>query len=164
MFRFNRTIRTLFLVLMAFQFMPIASANPDHGPFPNVTFKVFNDFVKDHFSSHVSLATVLTVLFTMTSNPDLLSLHACQQHPKVQGEINQINSGWIKALAHALENRLGDATETLFRRADQKPLLDPEEVTSQIGLKLDSLSKILNLNPYDKQGCYLGKLKPISEK
>jgi len=148
---------------MAFIWMPIASANPDYTPFPNVTFKVFNDFVKTHFSSHVSLATVLTVLFTMTNNKDLLNLHAHQQPSKVQGEVSQVNSGWIKALAHVLEDRLSDATDTLFHKEDLKSKLTAEQITSQIGFKLESLSKILNLNTYNNQGHYLGKLKLISE-
>ncbi|KAF8815879.1 hypothetical protein BYT27DRAFT_7078727, partial [Phlegmacium glaucopus] len=40
-----------------------------------------SEFVLSHFNSQVSLATVLILLFTMTENPELLSLHAQQQHP-----------------------------------------------------------------------------------
>jgi CxC5 like cysteine cluster associated with KDZ transposases/CxC6 like cysteine cluster associated with KDZ transposases len=151
------------LIIVAFGLIPMASANPDHSPFPDVTFKVFSNFVKDHFSSHVSLATVLTVLFTMMSNPDLLSLHARQQYPKLQSELSQANSAWIKALACALQSRLDVATDTLFHSNEHKSRLSGDEVTSHIGLKLDSLSKTLKLHPYNDQGHYLGKLKPISD-
>ena len=47
--------------------------------FPDIAFKVFNDFVTTNFSSKVSLATVLLILFSMTENSELLSLHGCQQ-------------------------------------------------------------------------------------
>ena len=59
------------------------------------------------------------ILFSMTDNPDLLNLHARQQYIKVTGEIAQSNTGWIKALAAALVNRLDQAQDTLFR-ADEK--------------------------------------------
>jgi hypothetical protein len=83
--------------------LPVASAQSDHRPFPDIPFQVFSQFIQKQFSSQISLATVLTVLLSMTNNPDLLTLHARQQHPKM-GEISQKNSGWIKALARALEN------------------------------------------------------------
>jgi hypothetical protein len=57
-------------VLLIFAgFCPIAAA-AELDPFPDVTFKVFSDFISNNFSSKISLATVLTVLFTLTSNPD----------------------------------------------------------------------------------------------
>ena len=143
--------------------LPLTSAHSDHDPFPDVTFKIFSDFVQNHFSSRVSLATVLTLVFTMTSNPDLLNLHACQQHPKAQGELLQTTSGWIKALARAVEHRLGQSTNSLFQHKEEKSKLTEDQVTTSIGIKLDGLSKILSLHPYDKQGNFLGKLKSISE-
>jgi hypothetical protein len=143
--------------------LPLTSAHSDHDPFPDVTFKVFSDFVQNQFSSKVSLATVLTLVFTMTSNPDLLNLHARQQHPKAQGELQQSTSGWIKALARALEHRLGKSTNSLFQHKEEKSMLTEDQVTTSIGIKLDGLSKILNLHPYNKQGQFIGKLKSISE-
>jgi len=154
----------LFLVIIMSGFLPVVSANPEYNAFPDITFKVFNDFIQGHFGSHISLATVLTLVFSLTSNPDLLNLHAHQQHPKAQGEIHQSNSGWIKALAHALENRLENATDSLFRSEEVKSRLSDEQVTNSIGVKLDSLSKILDLHPYTKRGVFRGQLKPISDK
>jgi len=58
--------------------LPTVAAMPNQDPFPDVTFKVFNEFVTQNFSSRISLATVLLVLFSLTENPDLLNLH-CQQ-------------------------------------------------------------------------------------
>ena len=48
-------------------------------------------FIEDTFGPKISLATVLLVLFSMT---ELLSLHACQQHPSEE-EKKITASGWI---------------------------------------------------------------------
>src|ERR1700722_6213088 len=109
----------------------------------------------------VSFATVMTLLFTMRNNSDLLNLHAHQQHPRCQGETRQLNTGWIKALAKALQTRLGEATDSLLCNFEQK--LTDDEVTNSNGIKLDSLSKVLKLHPYNQRGVFLGKLNPISE-
>jgi len=74
--------------------------------FPNITFREFNIFVEETFGLDVSLATVLMVLFTLTNNPTLLSLHARQQNPAVHGENKVEITAWIKALAHALQEKL----------------------------------------------------------
>jgi len=66
--------------------MPGVAANQDQQPFPNITFKMLNDFVLQNFSSQVSLATVLMVLFSLTENTDLLNLHSRQKIPSVVGE------------------------------------------------------------------------------
>jgi len=54
--------------------------------FPNIKFHAFSDFINSNFSSQVSLATVLLVLFSMLENPELLNLHAHMKHPKHQRE------------------------------------------------------------------------------
>jgi hypothetical protein len=56
----------------------IVSAESDFDKFPDATFKVFSDFVQHHFAKDISVSTVLIVLFSLTSNPDLLGLHAWQ--------------------------------------------------------------------------------------
>ena len=142
---------------------PVVAANPDCSPFPDVTFQVFSTFIQDNFGSQISLATVLTMLFSLTNNPDLLNLHARQQHPKCDGELSQKNSGWIKALARALENKLKETTNSLFRPEETMSQLNDDQVTSSIGLKLNGLAKNLNLHPYNKKGKFVGKLKPISD-
>jgi hypothetical protein len=151
---------TWLLIFFGFAWLPVVSAEPDFDKFPDVTFKVFSDFVQQQLGKDISLATVLTVLFSLTSNPDLLGLHARQQHPKAHGEISQALSGWIKVLSQALQDRLGNATSTLFQRDDLKST----SVTNRLAAKLDSLSKILGLHPYTREGVFLGKLKPIDEK
>ena len=54
--------------------------------FPDIAFKSFNDFVTTNFSSKVSLATVLLILFSITENSELLSLHGHQQKQMFQEE------------------------------------------------------------------------------
>src|ERR1700722_19644300 len=87
--RNSKQLGILSLAIITFVFLPVVSASTNQDPFPNVTFKLFSKFVEQQFSSNVSLATVLTVLFTVTSNPDLFNLHACQQHPRIHGEVHQ---------------------------------------------------------------------------
>jgi hypothetical protein len=77
--------------------LPVVSA-PTHSPFSDITFQEFSTFIEHNFSSGISLATVLVVLFTTTSNPDLLNLHAQQQNPLIC-ETAQVVSDWMKALA-----------------------------------------------------------------
>ena len=85
-------------IILLVGFLPMVSAAPAHSPFSGTTFQEFSKFVQENFSSGISLATVLVVLFTTTSNPDLLNLHARQQNPQ-HGEAVQVVSGWMKALA-----------------------------------------------------------------
>ncbi|KAF8815378.1 hypothetical protein BYT27DRAFT_7225430 [Phlegmacium glaucopus] len=51
-----------------------------------ITFKVFNNFVEQNFSSKITLSTVLMLLFTITENVDLLNLHQWQQDPQLADE------------------------------------------------------------------------------
>jgi hypothetical protein len=108
----------------------------------------------------VSLATVLLVLFTITDNPELLSLHARQQNPEYPDENTVQVSGWMKALANAMTNRLEDKTETLFKTREWP--LDQDGIVFSLGKKLDGLAKLLDLFPYNKKGEFKGKLKPVS--
>jgi hypothetical protein len=162
-FRRHITLVVFICTLLALGYLPVASASSGQSAFPDVTFKVFSDFVHHHFSTDVSLATVLTVLFTMTSNPELLNLYAHQQNPPSPRELRQINTGWIKALARALKSKLGDATDSLLSMSEETSSLSDDRVISSIGLKLDSLSKVLNLYPCNKKGDFLGALKPVTE-
>ena len=143
-------------------FLPITSAVSTKDAFPDVTFKIFSDFMQNHFNSSISLATALTVLFTMTSNPELLNLHARQQHPIVQGELRQTNTGWIKALALALQNKLGDDTNSLFHTSEWESSLTNNQVIDSIGVKLHNLSKVLNLHPLRVLPFMEGSFIPLS--
>jgi len=141
----------------------MVSAAPDHNPYSDITFQAFSQFVEQNFSSKVSLATVLVVLFTTTSNPDLLNLHARQQNP-LQGERGQTITGWMKALACALEEKLGDDVDRLFKQSEHKGNMQSNQANSAISIKLDTLSKVLKFYPYNVYGKRQKALKPVSEK
>ena len=79
----------------AMTLIPYTSAAPQTQSFPDVPFYVFSEFIEQTFNSKVSLATVLLVLFSLTENPKLLSLHACQQHPECKGKNKTVASGWM---------------------------------------------------------------------
>jgi hypothetical protein len=104
-------------VVMGFVFLPIVTAVPDEGQFPNIPFKVFSQFVQENFSSRITLSQVFLVLFTITDNHDLLNLHARQQNPRYAGEIHSPMSVWLKCLAWALqESPAEDATKLITKR------------------------------------------------
>src|ERR1700734_1835487 len=126
--------------------LPVVSAAPNDDPFSGITFRAFSQFVEQNFSSRISLTTVLVVLFTMTNNSDLLNLHVRQQHPLPNEQIRMI-SGWLKALARALNEKLGQDTEKLSN-------LNDDQKSTAIAIKLDALYKLLDLSPYDHEGVY----------
>ena len=65
----------IWMIMLAL--IPVTYAMPaGESPFPDVTFKDFSQFIGQHFSSKISLSTVLVILFSLTENPDLLNLHA----------------------------------------------------------------------------------------
>jgi hypothetical protein len=152
------------LVILELGSMPLlVSALPDQDPFPNITFKLFSQFITEEFSSKISLGTVLIVLFSLVENPELLNLHARQQHPTYPGEKKFTSTGWIKAMARAMEKRLGHDASKLFHRDERNEDLTDDTFTTGIGHKLDALAKLLDLDPYDGDGQFRGKLKEVSK-
>jgi len=140
------------------------AAMPDQHPFPDITFKVFNEFVTQNFSSRVSLATVLLVLFSLTENTDLLNLHGRQINLYLQGEKKQTISGWMKALARALEDRLDSNVKTLIKHKELPKTLDNDALTNPIAMKLDTMANVLNLMPvFAKSGKLKNKLATVSQ-
>ena len=98
----------------------------------------------------------------MTENPDLLNLHARQKHPSCPGEYKVKASGWIKALASALQNRLANTQGTLFKKRENVQNTLNHELIIPLALKLDAMADLLNLSSYDDTGRYKGKLHPVS--
>ena len=140
------------------------AAMPTQDSFPDVTFKVFSEFVTQNFSSRISLATVLLVLFSLTENPDLLNLHGRQKRSFVQGEKKQTTSGWMKSLARALEERLGGKAKTLMKYKELPQNLDNNALATPISIKLDSMASVLKLEPvFSKSGKLKSKLAIISQ-
>ncbi|KAF8231805.1 hypothetical protein L208DRAFT_1275308, partial [Tricholoma matsutake] len=138
--------------------LPTVSALPNAGPFPDISFNVFSQFIQEHLGSDITLSQVLFVLFTLTENTDLLSLHARQQNPKYSGEACSSPSAWIKCLACKLQERLGTDQNQLY--ANQETAVS--DTVNVICTNLDALAKTLGLYPYDSNGKFKGKLKPVS--
>ena len=154
----------LLVIILALLNMPMAWASPTQDAFPDITFRAFSNIVDEHFGSKISLATVLCVLFTLTNNIDLLNLHARQQNPQQRDERKNYMTGWITALAQALQEKLDGNVSSLFRKDEGISALSHEQVTNTLAIKLDTLAKGLSLNPYNDHGVLERKLEPVSER
>jgi hypothetical protein len=150
------------VLLIGFSLLPGAFASTPQIPFPDMPFSTFSDFVESNFSPDITLCTVLTLLFSLTANTDLLNLHARQQHPVVAGEIRQRVGGWMKAFVWTLQRRLGTATTTLFNSSDDFHILSGDAQVTLLGHKMDKLATKLKLNPYAQNGQFCGWLAPVS--
>lgn len=142
-------------------FCPTAAAS-ELDPFPDVTFRVFSDFITKNFSSKISLGTILTVLFTLTSNPDLLNLYARQQHPQNEDERHHAATGWMNALSQALQEHLKDDSKRLLPHKEWQLYKTNDQTINAIGIKLDALCTLLGMNPF-YNGKFQQKLKPIDD-
>ena len=92
----------------------------------------------------------------------MLSLHARQQNPVVKGERKVEITPWIKALAHALHDKLEDQIYTLQRDDEEDTSDSNGALINSVGRKLDQFSKHLSLYPYNSRGKLQGRLKTIS--
>jgi hypothetical protein len=141
------------------------AASPVQRSFPNIPFSTFSDTIQLIFGSNMSLATVLTVTFTLFENPDLLNLHFHQQQRICHDENKVQISGWITALGNALVNQLGNKrTQTLFSETELAQEPDQTAKVNLLAGKLDTLAACLKLSVYDDKGKYKGKLLPISHR
>jgi len=104
------------------------------------------------------------MLFTMTENPSLLSLHARQQYSLGKGEnISAINS-WIKCLSWAVHAKVDGGGTMLLHESDRYEGISEKHIVSNIAIKLDKLAQHLGLIKYNKKGHLKTALKPISYK
>jgi hypothetical protein len=145
--------------------LPTVMASSQDQAFSDIPFKLFARFIKKHFNTEISLATVLMVLFTLTSSPDLLNLHACPQKRLFVEEQSQQISGWIKALSYVLREKLGTAANELFydSEEDESAQFSEDKTLIVISNKVNALSKLLTLDPFKEDGTLDTPLKPISE-
>lgn len=141
--------------------LPVTLASSAEAPFPDIPFKSFSQFITQNFSSKISLAMALVILFSLTENTDLLNLHARQQYVKCQGEHRVQASGWIKSLARTLQKQINTHQTRPLKMKNAAQGMDEEQA---LGLKLDSLARVLHLHPYDSTERFRGKLWPISHK
>jgi hypothetical protein len=150
-----------FACLGFFSMLPGVFAVPNTADFPNISFKDFSNAIHKTFGSQISLATVLVLLFTITENTDLLSLHARQQLAIYKGEKVAKVTGWIKFMARALETKLEvDVFKTLFSKKEHTYNYTNDEMLNLLGKKLDNVIKTLQLHPIDEDE-FIGQLLPI---
>jgi len=152
--------------LMVLMFLcPGAIAVQNEHPFPDVTFKVFNAFVEQNFSSKITLTTVLMLLFTLTENTDLLNLHQRQQNPELSDEKGVDLSSWMKSLAREVQKQtMATKFKTLFKTSETLNVIPDNQVITRVGTKLNGLADILGLKSFGSDGMLIQKLQPISKK
>ena len=71
-------------------------------------------------------------------------------------------SGWMKALAHALNEKLDSSAQKLFQQSEKQDNMSHDEILNSTCIKLDALAKVLDLYPYDADGQKKDKLLPVS--
>ncbi|KAF8991791.1 hypothetical protein BDQ17DRAFT_1254543, partial [Cyathus striatus] len=148
-------------------FIPQVKAASSEDPFPNISFKLFSEFINLNFSSNITLATVLTVLFSLMNNTDILNLHARAKNPGLDDEYSASTNGWIKALAIAIQTHLNakinsDLEDTQLFNSSENPSILGSTKISVISKKLDRMISLLELDPYTRNTKILEPLKPIS--
>jgi hypothetical protein len=149
----------LLCLVFALAWLPTTWAqNTQPHPFPNPTFKVLSDFILSTFNSNISLTTVLLLLFSLTNNPDLLNLHACQCHPVYHNERTTLANGWIRALACGIEAKLGDNKLEIYSPKN----LRKQDQTGEFAQSLGQLAIFLDLTPYSQTGQFKCKIHHIS--
>jgi hypothetical protein len=151
--------------MMILLLSPAVYASSDHGPFPNVPFNVFNDFISKNFGKNIQLSTVFLIFFTLIENTDLLNLHARQKIKVLPGEKGRKATGWMKCLSRALYERISKqgTEEMLFTSSELLQFTDEEKRITPLTIKLDELAAALNLIPKTKK-VPKKKLLPISQK
>ena len=152
--------------LMVLMFLcPGANAMQNEQAFPDISFKVFNEFITQNFSSKITLATVLMLLFSTVENTDLLNLHQRQQNPQLSDE-KQVNlSSWIKSLACEVEKQTPKPKyKTLFKQSENLKSLPDNQIITSIGTKLNNFADLLGLNSFGSDGRPIQRLQPMSKK
>ena len=85
-----------------------------------------------------------------------------QQYAKTHGEKAMATSGWIKALARALMEDIGQKQRKPLKIKNINQNATQEELITAFGIKLDALSKVLGLYSYNRHGQLQTKVKPVS--
>ncbi len=146
---------------MVLAFLPLVTASPDTIPFPNISFDLFSQFVKDNFSSTISLTSVLYMVFSLTENPELLALHARQQNGRFTGENSVAVTAWIKDLSRMILEKSDNNGSSLLKESNSTSI---DARITALGMQLDGMAKLLRLHPSNKYGKVKHKLKPTSYK
>lgn len=77
-------IITWFLIFQALAILPGVHAVESNIQFPNISFAEFSTIIEQDFNKHISLATVLSILFSILRNPNLFALHYKQKSTRIQ--------------------------------------------------------------------------------
>ena len=165
-------ILQIFSPLIVLMFLcPGVNAAPNTTPFPDITFKAFNKFVERNFSSNITLTTVLTLLFTLTENTDLLNLHQQQQNPQLKEENDEKKekrveiSSWINSLACEVQKQTTKKQfKTLFQTSEALQSIPDTQVITRVSTKLNGFINLLGLNSFGTDGKLIRKLYPVSKK
>ena len=151
-------------MLLVLFFVPTASAFPEEMEFPHIGFQEFSQFILDNFNPTISLTSVLCMLFSITENPDLLTLHTRQQTTRFQGEHSTSVSAWIRCLAHLVQDKLSIDGSTLLKPSEEGPGVPNDQTITTLSIQLDAFAALLQLKPCDKNRRVKKKLKPVSYK
>ena len=151
----------VFWPIVVLAFLPCVSASPDTIPFPNISFDLFSQFIKNNFNSTISLVSVLYMVFSLTENPELLALHARQQKGRFEGENNIAVTAWMKCLSQTILEKLENGGSILLKESNSSSV--NIQITA-LGMQLDAMAKLLQLHPSNKHGKVKHKLKPMSYK
>ena len=161
----HSSLLTIWIWMMMLALIPVTYVMPvGESPFPDITFKEFSQFIGQHFSSKISLSTVLVILFSLTENPNLLNLHARQQYVQSEGENQVAILGWIKGLACAIKKSIDQNQRKPLKMKNVAKGMDEDQEITAFGNKLNVLAKLLDLHSYDEDGQLEDKLQPISHK
>ncbi len=156
LFRILSFVQLWLGVFWLLSWIPVAAASGlNERPFPDIKFREFSDFIGLNFNSEISLSSVLVILLSLTENVQ-------QEKKRYRGERSTPIAAWIRVLANSLRKKL---------KLDDTPILSDitdgtadEQITSAVALKLDAMTKLLNLKPYDRAGKFITKPKPVSHK
>ncbi|KAF8991818.1 hypothetical protein BDQ17DRAFT_1392922 [Cyathus striatus] len=111
-------ILKLWILCILLSFIPQVKAASSEDPFPNISFKLFSEFINLNFSSNITLATVLT-----------------SKNPGLDDEYSASTNGWIKALAIAIQTHLNakinsDLEDTqLFNSSENPSILGSTKIS-----------------------------------
>ncbi|KAF9488994.1 hypothetical protein BDN71DRAFT_1377636, partial [Pleurotus eryngii] len=139
--------------------LPYAAAAPLEDLFPDIRFVDFAKVVNLTFGENITLATVLMLLFSITSNTDILNLHGQQ---RAVGSNNQVVTSWMAAFVRAIKDKLQTIFDTFFLSGDNHKLCTVKSQTTILGKKLDSLCQFLDLYTHNDKRQLCHKLLPIS--
>ena len=161
------SLPVLFICILAST--PLVLATSPTMPFPNIPFSEFSEFINSQFSSGISLATVLTLVFSLMENPEFLNQHGRQQHSQMPGESRWTNTSWINIFSKLLLGvRLRHAWHELYTTQDGIYLDDnTPHTTSSVSLlsqKLDAMISLLKLNAFNTSGKLRHRRRPVDSK